>query len=263
MRAIRANSRSPSAPWFRQPQSELHHETPRGFYVAPPPLPGQKSRSDRSDRDSEYDDRTHLGFGLDDGLAVLVGAARNRGQGRARQSSWRAREARPGISPRSAAGDETARRSRFIRFDHGRSAACDSARPAGGSSERPQAPTGATQPRRSSSESDDWLSFKTPSQSGSTQTGFSTPWQPAKRPGGGKAALQGARRVQVVPVALEAGNPRRDHAAHASAFNTVRPHRHGLCSAIAFTSGRRTPPPATAPTPSGGKQAKRSRLAGR
>ena len=46
-------------------------------------------------------------------------------------------------------------------------------------------PTAAT--AASTNDSEDLLTFNTPSQSGSTETGFSTPWQPAKGPGGGAA----------------------------------------------------------------------------
>ena len=46
-------------------------------------------------------------------------------------------------------------------------------------------PTAAT--AASTNNSDDLLTFNTPSESGSTESGISTPWQPAKGPGGGAA----------------------------------------------------------------------------
>jgi hypothetical protein len=55
---------------------------------------------------------------------------------------------------------------------------------AGGGGAAPEALAPATK-SASPSKPDDWLTFKSPS--GSTESGFSTPWQPVKRPGGGAA----------------------------------------------------------------------------
>jgi hypothetical protein len=57
---------------------------------------------------------------------------------------------------------------------------------AGGGGGTAADPNAAAKPA-SPSESNDWLTFKSASKSGSTETGFSTPWQPVKRPGGGPA----------------------------------------------------------------------------
>ena len=56
----------------------------------------------------------------------------------------------------------------------------------GGGSSGPGDATAATN-ASAAQQSYDWLAFNTSSESGSTGTGFSTPWQPAKGPGGGAA----------------------------------------------------------------------------
>ncbi len=77
--------------------------------------------------------------------------------------------------------------------------------------------------KASTNNADELLTFNTPSESGSTETGFSTPWQPAKGPGGG-AALP-PRGGSVGGPRFQAGSPRLDRAAHAAAVHTLCPHR--------------------------------------
>ena len=181
--------------------------TSRGLHVAPTPPPGQEGRSSRSARKPHDPDGTHLRRRPLDGLARrldqlgivdkrMLGNPVSRLAPTGQVSTQGQAQAQKAPAAPDSSDSIMASRQR----DHSGQAG------GGGGSSGPGDATAATN-ASAAQQSYDWLAFNTSSESGSTGTGFSTPWQPAKGPGGGAAAA--ARRVGWWSAWFQAGGPRR------------------------------------------------------
>ncbi len=116
----------------------------------------------------------------------------------------------------------------------------------GGGSSGPGDATAATN-ASAAQQSYDWLAFNTSSESGSTGTGFSTPWQPAKGPGGGAA---------LPPRGGSVGGPRGSRPAVRGA---IAPLTLPLSVPSAHIGGNSAAPPYVPPNAGAGAATKRPR----